>query len=106
MDSDLHGWHEDSMHVKEKSGRFFGHASSRKKHQTNLAAIEEQYVGLLEELPSLTLEGIRRRPAQARATASGLQSQLLELANGSCARPSLSRSRRRRWRWPRPPSSR
>lgn len=49
------------------------------------SSLEAQYLSLLDELPSLTLEGIKRRPAQARATASGLKSQLLELANGSCA---------------------
>tara|TARA_B110001452_G_scaffold168883_1_gene141157 strand:- start:437 stop:886 length:450 start_codon:yes stop_codon:yes gene_type:complete len=49
------------------------------------SSLEAQYLTLLDELPSLTLEGIKRRPAQARATASGLKSQLLELANGSCA---------------------
>lgn len=56
------------------------------EHGSTLTAAQEaEYVALLEELPSLTLEGIRRRPAQLRATASGLQSQLLELASGSCA---------------------
>ena len=55
------------------------------EHGPLTAAVEAQYLSLLDELPSLTIEGIRRRPTQAKATASGLQSQLLELANGSCA---------------------
>ena len=55
------------------------------EHGPLTAAVEEQYLSLLDELPSLTIEGIRRRPTQAKATAAGLQSQLLELANGSCA---------------------
>ena len=40
---------------------------------------------LLDECSGLTLEGIRRRPAQLRATQAGLQAQQLKLASTSCA---------------------
>ena len=46
------------------------------EHGPLTAAVEAQYLSLLDELPSLTIEGIRRRPIQARATASGLQLSL------------------------------
>ena len=54
------------------------------EHGPLTAAVEAQYLSLLDELPSLTIEGIRRRPVQARATASGLQSQLTRRPRGLC----------------------
>ena len=44
-----------------------------------------QCAALLDECAGLTLEGIRRRPAQLRATQAGLQAQQLKLASTSCA---------------------
>ena len=34
LEDDLHGWHEDSAPLKERSGRWFERKSSREKHQS------------------------------------------------------------------------
>ena len=43
------------------------------------------YEDLINEVAGLTLEGIRRRPAQLRATQAGLQAPPPKLASTSCA---------------------